>query len=86
MEKFQIFDQDRGLTPSEKSRLFNFFDFLILESEKAFFLPRISLNMLSCLILTKNNKNMEKFPIFDRNHRLTPLEESQFFNFFDFLI
>ena len=46
----------------------------------------MSLNMLSCLILRKNNKNMEKFPIFDRNQRLTPLEKSQFFNFFDFLI
>ena len=29
---------------------------------------------------------MEKFSVFDRNHRLTPLEKSQFFNFFDFLI
>ena len=42
MEKFQIFDQDHGLTPLEKSRLFDFFDFLILESKNAFFLSRIS--------------------------------------------
>ena len=31
------------------------------------------------------NKKMEKLPIFDKNHGLTTLEKSQFFNFFNFL-
>ena len=55
----------------------------MLESKKAFF-P--SQNVFKHLSDFDKNKNMEKFPIFDRNHRLTPLEKSQFFNFFDFLI
>ena len=37
MEKFQIFYQNHGLSPLEKSWFFDFFNFLILESEKAFF-------------------------------------------------
>ena len=75
MEKFQIFDQDHGLTPLEKSRLFDFFDFLILESKTLFY-------FLECRqkhILPSdfaNNKSMEKFQIFDQNHGLTPLEKS----------
>ena len=49
-EKIQIFDQNYGPTPLEKFSFFGFFDFLILESKKAFFLPRISSNTFSCLI------------------------------------
>ena len=30
------------------------------------------------------NKNMATFYIFDQNHGLTPLEKSQFFDFFNF--
>ena len=32
------------------------------------------------------NKKMEKWPILDQNHRLTPLEKSQFFDFLNFLL
>ena len=85
MEKFPIFDRNHRLTPLEKSRFFDFFNFLILESEKAFF-PSQNIFKHVFLFGFDKNKNMEKFPIFDRNHRLTPLGKSQFFNFFDFLI
>ena len=75
MEKFQIFYQNHGLSPLEKSRFFDFFNFLILESEKAFF-P--SQNIFKHVFLSDFDKNkiMEKFPIFERNHRLTPFEKS----------
>ena len=58
----------------------------ILGSKKAFF-PFLNIFKHVFLFGFDKNKNMEKFPIFDRNHRLiTPLEKSQFFNFFNFLI
>ena len=83
----KFFYQNHGLSPLEKSRFFDFFNFLILEdiSEKAFF-PSQNIFKHVFLFGFDKNKNMEKFPIFDRNHRLTSLEKSQFFNFFDFLI
>ena len=69
----------------EKSRFFDFFNFLMLESKKAFFSFLEYLQTRFPVDFDKN-KNMEKFQIFDWNHRLTPLEKSEFFNFFDFLI
>ena len=56
-----------------------------LESKKAFF-PSYHIFKHVFQSDFDKNKNMEKFQIFDQNHRLTPLEKSQFFNFFDFLI
>ena len=44
MEKFQLFDQNHRLTLLEKSRFFNFFNFLILDSKNTFFLSRIVSN------------------------------------------
>ena len=37
MEKFPIFYQNHGLSPLEKSRFLDFFNFVMLESKKAFF-------------------------------------------------
>ena len=83
MEKFQILYQNHGLSPLEKSQFFDFFNFLILESKKAFFVPRISSITFSCLILPIIKK-MENFQIFDQNHRVTPLEKCQFLEFLTF--
>ena len=84
MEKFQIFYQNHGLTPLEKSLFFEFFNFLILESKNAFFSFQ---NIVKQIFLSDfaKNKKKEKFQIFDKNHGPTPLEKSPFFYFF-FLI
>ena len=44
MEKFQIFYQNNGLTPLEKSQVLTFLNLVFLYSKKAFFLSRISSN------------------------------------------
>ena len=78
MEKFQIFDQNHELTLLEKSRFFDFFNFLILESKNTFFLSRISSNSFCWLFFfLAKNKNMEKFHFFYQNHGLTPLENGK---------
>ena len=85
MEKFPIFDWNHRLTPLEKSWFFDFFNFLILGHKKAFF-PSQNIFKHVFLFGFAKNKNREKFQIFDQDHGLTPLEKSQLFNFFDFLI
>ena len=43
MEKLGIFNQYHGLTPLEKSQIFDFFNLLFLQCGKAFFLCRINI-------------------------------------------
>ena len=80
MEKWPIFEQKHGATPLEKCQCFDFLNFLFLLPRNAFFRSRISKNRFSWPILPKKKK-MEKWPIFEQNHRLTPLEKYQFFEF-----
>ena len=47
MEKIQIVDQNHGPTPLEKYQIFDFLNFVILESKNTFFLSRISSNTFS---------------------------------------
>ena len=84
MEKWPFFDENYGLTPLEKSQFFDFLNFLFLWARKAFFCSRRLENTLSWPILPKK-KDMEKWPFFDQNYGLTPLEKSQFFDFLNLL-
>ena len=84
MEKWPIFEKNHGLTPLQKCQFFYFLNFLFLQPSKAFFRSRISQNTFSWPILLKKKK-MEKWPIFDLNHGLTPLERCQFLDFLNFL-
>ena len=61
--KFEIFDQKHGPTPFKECLFFDFIKFLFLQSKKAFFLCRISLDAFSGLILPQKKKT-KKFPIF----------------------
>ena len=83
LEKWPFLDQDHGLTPLEKSHFFDFLNFLFLRRRKSFFCSRISYNTFFWPIFPK--KSFEKWPLFDQNHRLTPLEKSHFFDFLNFL-
>ena len=84
MEKWPIFDQNHGLTPLEKSQFFDLFNFVFLYPRKAFFR---STNIVKDIFLPYIifKKKMEKWPIFDKNHGLTPLEKSQFLDLFNFV-
>ena len=79
MKKIPIFDQNQTLTPLENSEFFDFLNFLFLWSKRAFFLSRIFWNTFAY------NKKMETLPIFDQNHGLAPLKQSQYFDSFNFL-
>ena len=84
MEKWPIFDQNHGQTPLEKSQFCDFFNFLFLQPKKGFFsfyniVKDIFLRYIIFL------KMMEKWPIFDQNHGLSPLEKSQILDFLNFV-
>ena len=62
MEKFQIFDQNHGLTFLEKiSRFFAFFDFLILVSKNTFFFLEYRQTHFSGCFIFANNKRWKSF-------------------------
>ena len=63
---------------------FDFFNLLFLWSRKAFFSFYHIVHLIFVAYFASNRK-MGKVQIFDQNHRLTHLEKSQFFNFFNFL-
>ena len=84
LEKWPIFGQNHGLTPLEKCQFFDFLIFLFLLPRNAFLCSRISKNTFSWPIFPKKKK-AEKWPIFEQNHGLTPLEKCQFLKFLNFL-
>ena len=80
MGKSPIFDQNHGLTTLEKSQFFfTVLTYCFYSLERRFFLLKYRKTHFPGLYCLK--KKMEKRPIFDQNHGLTPLENSQFFNF-----
>ena len=86
MVKWPIFDQNHGLTPLEQSQFFDFLNFFFFYSlEMRFFVLEYRKTLLSWPILPKKKK-IEKWPIFDQNHGLTPLEKSQIFDFLNFSV
>ena len=79
MEKVPFFDQNHGLTPLKKSQFFDFFTcFFYNQNSRFFLLAYCATHFLGlfCLI-----KKMEKVPIFDQNHGLTPFENSTCLDF-----
>ena len=83
LEKWPLLDQNHRLTPLQQCQFFDLFKFLFLEPRKSFFRFRIWLKTLGWPILPEKTK-LEKWPILDQNHRLTPLEKCHFFYFLNF--
>ena len=85
LEKWPILGQNHVLTPLEKISLFRLFELFVFIAQKGVFSFQ---NILKHIFLAYivQNKNMEKQPILDQNHGLTPLENSQFFDFLNFLL
>ena len=83
MLKLHIFDQNHALTPLEKSQFFDFLNLSFLQSSKDFLFCKKLSNTFFFAYFAKN-RNMLKLHIFDQNHRLTPLQKSQFFDFLNF--
>ena len=83
-EKWPFLERNHGFTPLENCQLFDFLNFVFLQPRKAFSRSRISLRIFSWAI-QPTKKKFEKWPFFDLNHGLTPLEKCQFFDFLNIL-
>ena len=84
LEKWPFLDQNHGLNPMEKCQFFDFFNFLFLQPRKAFFRSTISYKKFAWPILPKK-RNLKKWSSLDQKQGSSPLEKSQFFDFFNFL-
>ena len=85
LEKWPILDQNHGLTPLEKISLFRLFDLFVFIAQKGVFSFQNILKHIFLAYIAQNNKK-EKWPISDQNHVLTPLENSQCFDFLNVLL
>ena len=70
--------------PFGKMAIFQLFELLVFIAQKGVF---SFYNILKHIFLTyiSLKEKMEKWPIFDKNHGLTPLGKWQFFDFLNFL-
>ena len=83
-EKWPVLDKNHGLTPFPQSQLLDLLNLFVFIAYKAVFRSTISYKTFSWFILPKI-KQMEKWPILDPNHGLTPLQKSQLFDCLNFL-
>ena len=74
MEKFNIFDQNDGLTSLQKFKFGDYTKSIFLWSRKTSFLFKIYLNILLGLFCLK--QTMKEFNICDQNLGLTPFKNS----------
>ena len=84
LEKWPYLDQNHGLTLLEKSKFFEFLNFLFFYClQRRFFVLDYRQSHFPYQYCLK--KMMEKWPYLDQNHGLTPLEKCQFFDILNFL-
>ena len=83
MAKFHTFDQNHGLTPWKYPNFSIFLTSRFYSLESNFCFENIVKHIF--LAYFAKNENRAKFHISNQNHGLTPLEKSQFFDFFNFL-
>ena len=79
MQKQPILAENHGLTPLKKSQFFDFLNFFFLRLKNHFFVVAYRKPHFPGLYCIK--KNMKKQPFLAKNHALTPLKKSQFFDF-----
>ena len=82
--KMANFEQNHGLTPLEKCHFFDSLKFFFYCVEMYFFVLEYHKPHFPGLYCLKKEK-MEKWPIFEQDHGLTPLQKCQFFDFLNFL-
>ena len=83
LEKWPYLEQNHGLTPLEKCQFFDILNLLFLQPRKAFFVLQYRKSHIPNQYCLK--KMLEKWPYWDQNHDLTPLEKCQFSDFWNFL-
>ena len=79
-----IFGQKPSVNPFEKMSILRLFELFVFTAQKrVFFVLEYRKRQFPALYSLK--KKLEKRPILDQNHGLTPLEKCQFFDFLNFL-
>ena len=79
-----IFGLKPWVNPFEKMSIFRLVQLRVFIAQKAVFLfQNIVKDIFLAFIALK--KKLEKRPFLDKNHGLTPLEKSHFFDFFNFV-
>ena len=83
--KMAIFGPKPWVNPFEKISVFGIFELHVFIGQKRVFSFQ---NIVKHIFLgyISYKKNMEKWPFFDQNHGLSPLEKSQFLDFLNFLL
>ena len=76
----QFLDQNHGLTPLEKSLFFDILNLFFYFLERRFLAQGYHKRHFSGQYCIKIKK-MEKGSILDKNHGLTPIKKSEFFDF-----
>ena len=82
--KMAIFGPKPWVNPVGKMSNFPLFELLVFIAQKGVFTFQ---NIVKDIFLAyiAPRKKLAKWPFLDQNHGLTPLEKSQFFDFFNFL-
>ena len=81
-KKFQIFDQNGGLTPLEKWKIFDFFKMTSLQSRIVGFPLKIFFNSIYIQAYFIVNHTCKKFQIFLPKWWVKPFGKMQIFHFF----
>ena len=79
-----IFGAKPWVNPFGKLPIFPLFELILLIAQQGIFSFQNIIKEISWPILPKKKK-LEKWPFFEQNHGLTPLEKCQFFDFLNFL-
>ena len=78
-----IFGPKPWVNPFGKKSIFPLFQLLVFIAQKGVFSFQ-NIGKTFAWPLLPENANREKWPFFDQNHGLTPLQKCQFFDFFNF--
>ena len=73
------------INPFGKISIFRLFELVVFIAQKGVFSFQNIVKHIFLPNIALKKKTMGKWPIFDQNHGLTPLEKSQFFDFFNLL-
>ena len=86
MGKWPFCKKNHRLIPWKKPQFFHFLNFFYLQLRKALYCYRILKKKPFPRLyqFKKKKKRLEKKKFFNKNHQLTPLQKSQFFDFFTF--
>ena len=83
--KMTIFGQKPWVNPFDNMSIFRLFGLYVFIAQKGVFPFQNIIKDIFLAYIAYKKKKLEKWPFFDQNHGLSPLEKCQFINFLDFM-